>query len=89
MDVVVRQLNSLIVGWYNYYSHTNASGIFKRLQKFINWKVTKYYCYIHKIRGSSSGKDRYLRTGKLGIASLERKIHYVRNSVLPEVKYTG
>lgn len=89
MDVAVRQLNSLIRGWHNYYSHTNASGIFKRLQKFIDWKVIKYYCYIHKIRGSSSGKDRYRRISKLRIASMEGKIHYVRNSVLPEVKRAG
>lgn len=89
MNVAAKQLNLLITGWYNYYSHTNASGIFKRLQKFIEWKVTKYYCYVHKIRRVSDRKNKYLRIGKLGIASLEGKIHYASYSVLPQAKHTG
>lgn len=79
IGVAIRQLNSLTVGWYNYYSHTNASGIFKRLQMFINLKMVKYYCYTHKIRGSSSDADKYRKIEKLGVIPLKGKILYAPN----------
>ena len=50
MNEEVKQINHLISGWYNYYRHTNAAQIFRRLQAFVQWKLAKYYCWIHKIR---------------------------------------
>ena len=83
MDVAVRQLNSLIRGWYNYYKHTNASQIFKRLQKYIEWKVVRYYCHIHKIRNVFMGKDMYRKISGYGLMSLNGRIIHTQYSVLP------
>ena len=88
IGIAIKQLNSLIRGWYNYYRHTNASMAFKRLQKFIDWKVMKYYCFIHKIRKTFMGKEMYRRTSKLGLTPLTGKI-YRAQSILPEAKHTG
>ena len=89
MEYVIKRLNDLIRGWYNYYSHTNASQIFRRLQKYIRWKAAKYYCQIHKVRRVSSRDDIFPAVQKLRIYSLESGIRYDRNAVLPQVKHTG
>ena len=89
MVYVIRRLNDLIRGWYNYYNHTNASQIFKRLNRYIQWKVAKRYCQIHKIRRVSSRGDMFPTIQKLGIYSLESGIRYGSNSLLPEVKHAG
>lgn len=89
MDVAVKQLNSLIRGWYNYYKHTNASQMFKRLQKYIEWKVARYYCQIHKIRNVFLGEEMYSKISRYGLVSLSGKIEQGYYSVLPQVKHTG
>ena len=74
MVYVIRRLNDLIRGWYNYYNHTNASQIFRHLNKYIQWKAAKHYCQIHKIRRVSSRDDIFPTVQKLGIYSLESGI---------------
>ena len=74
MEYVIKRLNDLIRGWYNYYSHTNTSQIFKRLQKYIRWKAAKYYCQIHKVRRVSSRDDVFPAVRKFRIYSLESGI---------------
>lgn len=89
MVYVIRRLNDLIRGWYRYYNHTNASQIFRRLNKYIQWKVAKHYCQIHRIRRVSSRDDIFPTVRKLGIYSLESGIRYGSNSLLLEVKRAG
>ena len=89
MMYVISRLDDLIRGWHNYYNHTNASQIFRRLNKYIQWKAVKHYCQIHKIRRVSSRDDIFPTVQKLGIYSLESGIRYGSNSLLPEVKHAG
>ncbi len=76
MDSAVKQLNQLITGWHNYYRHTNASRTFRSLQEFVQWKLAKYYCYIHKIRRVSYLPDIYSRVRNYGLHTLQGNIEY-------------
>ena len=78
MTVAVQEVNAIIRGWYNYYKHTNAAHIFDKLQKFVEWKVAKYYCFIHKIPRVSSRKGIYNKIRDHGLISLSGKIQYFR-----------
>jgi group II intron reverse transcriptase/maturase len=53
----VRQVNTVVRGWVNYYRHTNASDAFRRLQRFINVRFRRYLtCRRH---GRGFGWKRY------------------------------
>ena len=39
---VIKGLNRFLVGWTNYYRHTNASKAFQRLQDYCNQRVRRY-----------------------------------------------
>jgi len=47
----VRQVNEVVLGWANYYRHTNASEAFRSLQRFINIRFRRYLNYRSKRRG--------------------------------------
>jgi RNA-directed DNA polymerase len=47
----VKQVNEAVLGWMNYYRHTNASDAFRRLQRFINTRFRRYLNYRSKGRG--------------------------------------
>ncbi len=50
-DEFVRQINRVVLGWANYYRHTNASQAFRSLQRFINIRFRRYLNYRSKRRG--------------------------------------
>jgi group II intron reverse transcriptase/maturase len=50
-DEFVRQINQTVLGWANYYRHTNASQAFRSLQRFINIRFRRYLNYRSKRRG--------------------------------------
>ncbi len=78
--MAVKQVNAIIRGWYKYYKHTNARSIFARLERYIDWKLAKYYCFIHKIPRVSSRKDIYYKVRDYGIETMNCGIKYVRNA---------
>ena len=78
MAIAVKQVNPLIRGWYNYYRHTNASSIFQKQQKYVEWKLAKYYCFIHKLRRVSSKAGIYDKVRDYGLTTLSGKIEYFR-----------
>ena len=80
MGTAVSQTNSIIRGWHNYYRHTNASTIFRSLQKYVEWKLVKYYCFIHKIGRVSARKGIYDRVRDYGLADIRGRIEYSRNA---------
>jgi len=47
----VELVNPVILGWTNYFRHTNASNTFRRLQRFINVRFRRYLTYRRKGRG--------------------------------------
>jgi RNA-directed DNA polymerase len=47
----VKQVNEAVLGWVNFYRHTNASEAFRRLQRFINTRFRRYLNYRSKGRG--------------------------------------
>lgn len=47
----VELVNITVVGWVNYYRHTNASQAFRALQRFINTRFRRYLNYRSKGRG--------------------------------------
>jgi group II intron reverse transcriptase/maturase len=50
-DKFVAQINEAVVGWVNYYRHTNASKAFRGLQRFINTRFRRYLTFRSKGRG--------------------------------------
>lgn len=47
---LVLELNRLIVGWSNYFNHSNVLGTYLRLQRFVEWRFAKFRCFRHKRR---------------------------------------
>ena len=41
----------VVLGWVNYFSHTNASSAFQKLQRFINIRFRRYLTKRRKGRG--------------------------------------
>ena len=78
MNTAIGQANAIIRGWYNYYKHTNAHSIFAKLQKYVEWKLAKYYCFIHKLRTVSSREGIYRKIHDYGLTTLSGRIQYVR-----------
>ena len=74
-DTIAR-LNLLIMGWTNYFNHTQASGTYHTLQAFLNWKLEKYYRRKHKIPRSYTHIV-YNSLPKLGAIPLSGRISYV------------
>lgn len=50
-DEFVRLVNQKVLGWANYYRHTNASNAFRSLQRFINIRFRRYLKYRSQSRG--------------------------------------
>ncbi|WP_256465608.1 group II intron maturase-specific domain-containing protein [Cardinium endosymbiont of Oedothorax gibbosus] len=47
----IEQIKPVVLGWVNYFKHTNASEAFVRLQDFINNRFRRYLTYRRKGRG--------------------------------------
>ncbi|MGP6208057.1 group II intron reverse transcriptase/maturase [Cuniculiplasma sp. SKW3] len=77
MDVLITELNALIRGYTNYFNHTNATKQYKSLYRFIEWKVSKFYCHLHKI-SRASYKTMYIGIGRiLGLMPMTGRISYI------------
>jgi len=55
-DKVIGRLNLVLIGWTNYFRHTNASQAFQKLQSYVNYKVRRY---LKRRRGSRGGARCY------------------------------
>jgi group II intron reverse transcriptase/maturase len=76
--LAVRQLNFLLVGWGNYFNHSNASKAFRHLQRFIEWKLMKFISVRHKRPYTSMGRESIeLLYDTLGLKQFPR-VRYVR-----------
>ena len=53
----IAEVKPVIMGWVNYYRHTNASDAFRRLQRFINTRFRRYLT--HRIKGRGFGWKKY------------------------------
>ncbi len=56
-DEFIGQINQVVQGWVNYYTHTNASEAFRRLQRFINTRLRRYLTF--RSRGRGFGWKKY------------------------------
>ena len=53
----VELVKPVILGWVNYFRHTNANEAFRRLQRFINIRFRRYLT--HRSKGRGYGWERY------------------------------
>ncbi|MCF6777827.1 group II intron reverse transcriptase/maturase [Thiotrichales bacterium 19X7-9] len=53
----VELVKPVILGWVNYFRHTNANESFRRLQRFINIRFRRYLT--HRSKGRGYGWDRF------------------------------
>ncbi|WP_419241445.1 group II intron maturase-specific domain-containing protein [Cardinium endosymbiont of Nabis limbatus] len=51
------QIKPVVLGWVNYFKHTNASEAFRKLQSFINNRFRRYLT--HRSKGRGFGWKRY------------------------------
>ena len=47
----VELVRPIVMGWVNYFRHSNASDAFRRLQRFINTRFRRYLTFRSKGRG--------------------------------------
>ena len=47
----IESIRPVVMGWVNYFRHTNASDAFRGLQRFINTRFRRYLTYRSKGRG--------------------------------------
>lgn len=66
-DEFIRQINQVVRGWANYYTHSNASEAFRRLQRFINTRLRRYLTFRSKGRGFGWKKYPNKRLYAMGI----------------------
>ncbi|MFC1816866.1 reverse transcriptase domain-containing protein [Thermodesulfobacteriota bacterium] len=50
-DEFLNLVRPIVMGWANYFRHTNASEAFRRLQRFINTRFRRYLTFRSKGRG--------------------------------------
>lgn len=53
----VALVNPIVLGWVNYFKHTNANNAFRKLQRFINIRFRRYLT--HRSKGRGFGWKRY------------------------------
>lgn len=53
----IQLVNPIVMGWVNYFRHTNASDAFRRLQRFINTRFRRYLNF--RSKGQGFGWKRY------------------------------
>lgn len=75
-EEAMRGLNYLIMGWTNYFNHTNASRTYNVLQKFIDWLFYKFMAYKYRKRGLSISDNAYNRVHCKKLKSKRGKIRY-------------
>ena len=49
-EEIATRLNSVMVGWNNYFNHSNANRVFSTLQEFVEWSFIKFIRIKHKYR---------------------------------------
>jgi RNA-directed DNA polymerase len=75
----VEMLNKLIVGWSNYFNHSHALYTYIHLQRFIEWKIAKFYSIKHKLSWTPMKSSFFLWLyHALGLRKLAGNISYIR-----------
>jgi RNA-directed DNA polymerase len=76
----VDKLNKLIIGWSNYFNHSNAKYTYRHLQRFVEWKLAKFHSTKHKQSWTKAGLYQLVyRT--LGLHTLAGNISYRTRSL--------
>ncbi len=57
IEWVVKQINPILVGWTNYYRHTNSHRVFRLLQAYTNDRLRKALRYRSKKKGVGRYRD--------------------------------
>ncbi len=74
---LAKELNLLIVGWTNYFNHSNASETYGDLQHYVEWKFRQFIRFKHQIRRLSARYDGFDQPSQFGLKSLAGRISYV------------
>jgi len=57
IEWIVKKLNPILLGWTEYYRHTNSSRCFKMLQTYTNDRIRKALRYRRKKKGTGKYRD--------------------------------
>jgi RNA-directed DNA polymerase len=74
---LVKELNSLIIGWSNYFNHSNASETYGDLQHYVEWKFRQFMRFKHQIRRLAAKYDSFNQPFRFGLKRLAGRISHV------------
>lgn len=79
LEEVVKKLNLLLIGWSNYYKHTNARESFQKIQRYANQRLRKFLRRRKQKQGYGYKEmpDKYLYDA-VGLVCIAGRIQYVR-----------
>lgn len=79
-ECVIKELNLLTTGWTNYFNHAQSTTVYKKLQRFIEWKYAKFLAYRHKYKRPSGKFKPHLEPYSMGLKPLTGRIFYLNDA---------
>lgn len=77
---VVKKMKLFITGWTNYFNHAQSTLTCRRLERFIEWKFSKFIAYRHKYRRASARFHPHVEPYSMGLMRLAGRISYLHNA---------
>jgi RNA-directed DNA polymerase len=74
---LAKELNLLIIGWTNYFNHSNASKTYGDLQHYVEWKFRQFIRFKHQIRRLSARYDGFKQPFRFGLKYLAGRISHI------------
>jgi RNA-directed DNA polymerase len=74
---LAKELNLLIIGWSNYFNHSNASETYGDLQHYVEWKFRQFMRFKHQIRRLAAKYDSFNQPFRFGLKRLAGRISHV------------
>jgi RNA-directed DNA polymerase len=73
---LARELNTLIIGWTNYFNHSHASEAYNHLQDFVEWKFRQFIRFKHGYRRLAASHKSFEQPFTYGLIRLTGRISY-------------
>lgn len=79
-EQLVKEMNIFTTGWTNYFNHAQSTLAYRRLERFIEWKFSKFLAYRHKYRRPSPQFHPHAEPYSMGLKRLAGRISYLHDA---------
>ncbi len=79
-EQLVKEMNIFITGWTNYFNHAQSTIAYRRLERFIESKFSKFLAYRHKCRRPSPQFHPHAEAYSMGLKRLAGRISYLNDA---------